>query len=269
MTSLLAPIILGIVEGLTEFIPVSSTGHLILTEAMLGGGSAQTAVLDVVIQVGAILAICWLYRDRLWKVATGLRGDPAARRFTGNVLIAFLPALVVGALAHDFIKRVLFSPWIVAISLIVGGIAILVIERVSRQRNAAHNVEELSPGTALGVGFCQLLSLIPGVSRSGATIMGGVALGIDRKTATEFSFFLAIPTMFGAAALDLFKSRGLLSLHDAAAIGIGLVTSFVVAMLVVRWLVGFVGRHGFAIFGWYRILAGIAALAILGHAATP
>lgn len=269
MTSLLDPIILGIVEGLTEFIPVSSTGHLILTEAVLGDTGPRSAVLDVVIQIGAILAICWLYRDRLCAVATGLGTDRSAQRFTGNILLAFLPALVVGALAHDFIKHVLFSPWIVAFSLIVGGIAILVIERFARIRSAAHSVEELTPRSAFGVGLCQLLSLIPGVSRSGATIMGGVALGIDRKTATEFSFFLAIPTMFGAAALDLFKNRALLSIHDAAAIGVGMVTSFVVAMLVIRWLVGFVGQHGFAIFGWYRIFAGVVALAILSGFALP
>ncbi|MDT7935323.1 MAG: undecaprenyl-diphosphate phosphatase [Sphingomonadaceae bacterium] len=266
MGSLIHPIILGIGEGLTEFIPVSSTGHLILTEALLGGGGPQAAVLDVVIQVGAILAVCWLYRARLWTVATGLGSDPGARRFTGNVLLAFLPALVVGALAHDFIKRVLFSRWVVAVSLIVGGIAILAIERLARVRAPAHDVEELSPELAFGVGVCQLLSLIPGVSRSGATIMGGVALGIDRKTAAEFSFFLAIPTMFGAAALDLFKNRSLLSVHDAAAIGVGLVTSFIVAMIVVRWLVSFVSRHGFAVFGWYRILAGVTALVLLGRA---
>lgn len=263
MAWLLTPIILGIVEGLTEFIPVSSTGHLILTEAVLGETGPRSAVLDVVIQVGAILAICWIYRCRLWAVVIGLGADRGAQRFAGNVLLAFLPALVVGGLAHDFIKRVLFSPLIVAVSLIGGGLAILVIERFARTRATAHSVEQLTPGLAFGVGLCQLLSLIPGVSRSGATIMGGVALGIDRKTATEFSFFLAIPTMFGAATLDLFKSRALLSVHDTAAIGIGLLTSFLAAMLVVRWLVSFVGRHGFAIFGWYRILAGMVALAII------
>lgn len=265
VASLLDPIILGIVEGLTEFIPVSSTGHLILTEHIIGYDGPQAGIIDVVIQVGAILAICWLYRERLWAVAWGLGSDAGARRFTGNVLLAFLPAAVVGAAAHDFIKRVLFSPWVVAVSLIVGGIAILAIERWAAVRKQAITVENLSPRLAFGVGLCQLLSLVPGVSRSGATIMGGVALGIDRKTATEFSFFLAIPTMFGAAAYDLFKNRALISTDDAAAIGVGMVAAFLVAMLVVRWLVNFVGRHGFSIFGWYRIAAGIVALAILAR----
>lgn len=262
-SSLVNPIILGIVEGLTEFIPVSSTGHLILTEHIIGYDGPQAGIIDVVIQVGAILAICWLYRERLWAVTWGLGSDAGARRFTANVLLAFLPAAVVGAIAHDFIKRVLFSPWVVAVSLIVGGVAILAIERWAAVRKQAITVENLSPRLAFGVGLCQLLSLVPGVSRSGATIMGGVALGIDRKTATEFSFFLAIPTMFGAAAYDLFKNRALISTGDAAAIGVGMIAAFLVAMLVVRWLVSFVGRHGFSVFGWYRIIAGTAALAIL------
>lgn len=264
--SLLDPIILGIVEGLTEFIPVSSTGHLILTERIIGYDGPQARILDVVIQVGAILAICWLYRERLWSVVMGLGSDVGARRFAGNVLLAFLPAAVVGAIAHDFIKRVLFSPWVVAVSLILGGFAILAIERWAVTRKTEGAIENLSPRLALGVGLCQLLSLVPGVSRSGATIMGGVALGIDRKTATEFSFFLAIPTMFGAAAFDLFKSRALISADDITAIGAGLVASFLVAMVVVRWLVSFVGRHGFSIFAWYRIVAGSSALALLAMA---
>lgn len=179
------------------------------------------------------------------------------------MLLAFLPAAVVGAIAHDFIKRVLFSPWVVAVSLIVGGIAILVIERWAAVRKQAIIVENLSPRLAFGVGVCQLLSLVPGVSRSGATIMGGLMLGIDRKTATEFSFFLAIPTMFGAAAYDLFKNRALISTDDATAIGVGMLAAFLTAILVVRWLVSFVGRHGFSVFGWYRIAVGLIALPIL------
>lgn len=258
-------IVLGIVEGLTEFIPVSSTGHLILAARLLGYESPAAKVLDVVIQVGAILAVCWVYRERLFGVAVNLGRSAEARRFTLNVLIAFLPAAVVGALTHDFIKRVLFSPLVVAISLIVGGIAILVIEKLLRHRDEAHSVEQIPPGRAFGVGLCQLLSLIPGVSRAGATIMGAMSLGIDRKTATEFSFFLAIPTMFGAAAFDLYKSRTALSVDDAAAIGVGLLVSFIVALVVVRWLVRFVSNHGFSVFGWYRIAAGAAALVWLAQ----
>lgn len=263
--SLLGPIILGIVEGLTEFIPVSSTGHLILTEKLIGYEGKQAGIIDVVIQVGAILAICWLYRSRLWSVVRGLPHDPAAQRFARNVMIAFMPAVVIGAIAHDFIKSVLFSPHVVACSLIVGGVAIILIERwVATRPKHDSDVAALRPSTALGVGLCQLLSLIPGVSRSGATIMGGIAIGIDRRTATEFSFFLAIPTMFGAAALDLFKNRDAISPDDTIAIMVGMAVAFIVAMLVVKWLVRFVERHGFTMFGWYRIGAGLLALLLLG-----
>ncbi|TZG24445.1 undecaprenyl-diphosphate phosphatase [Sphingomonas montanisoli] len=262
-TSLFGPVILGIVEGLTEFIPVSSTGHLILAEQLIGYRGAQAGIVEVVIQVGAILAICWLYRARLWSVARGLPSDSDARRFARNVMIAVVPTVIVGGSAHDFIKTTLFSPHVVAVSLTLGGAAIVVIERWAARRTTEADVEHLSASRALGVGFCQLLSLIPGVSRSGATIMGGLAIGIDRKTATEFSFFLAIPTMFGAAALDLFKNRDLISAGDMMAIVVGTIVSFLVAIIVVKWLVEFVGRHGFTIFGWYRIGAGVVALALL------
>ena len=259
----LSAIILGIVEGVTEFIPVSSTGHLILTEHLLGVAGPAGDLLDVVIQVGAILAICWAYRERLWAVVRGLPSDRGSRRFARNILLAFLPSLVVGFLAHDFIKRVLFSPWVVAVSLIVGGVAILVIERLTARAEHIGQIEAISARLALGIGLCQLLSLVPGVSRSGATIMGALALGVERKTAAEFSFFLAIPTMFGAAAYDLLKNRSLLNADAAVAIGIGLIVSFVVALIVVRWFVAFLGRHGFELFGWYRIVAGAAALILL------
>lgn len=262
--ALVAPIVLGIVEGLTEFIPVSSTGHLILTERLIGYEGRQAGIVDVVIQVGAILAICWLYRAKLWSVVTGLKGDAGARRFSRNLLIAFIPSVIVGGLAHDFIKQVLFSPYVVVVSLVAGGIAIIVIERWSKRRAVvAGDIEHLSPSLALGIGLCQLLSLIPGVSRSGATIMGGVALGIERRAATEFSFFLAIPTMFGAATLDLYKNRDIIGVDDVMAIGVGLVVSFVVAMAVVRWLVRYVGRHGFEPFGWYRIVFGFVVAGLL------
>jgi undecaprenyl-diphosphatase len=255
--------ILGIVEGITEFIPVSSTGHLILTEHLIGAAGPTTDLLDVVIQVGAILAICWLYRERLWVVARGLPNDPQARHFARNIGLAFLPSLVVGAFAHNFIKRVLFSPWVVGVSLILGGIAILVIERFAAKREHVRRIEAMSAALAFGIGLCQLLSLVPGVSRSGATIMGALALGAERKTAAEFSFFLAIPTMFAAAGYDLLKNRALLDVHAAGAIAVGLIVSFIVALLVVRWFVGFVSRHGFEFFGWYRIAAGAVAIVIL------
>jgi undecaprenyl-diphosphatase len=264
--ALIAAIVLGIVEGLTEFIPVSSTGHLILANHLIGYTGSSAGVLDVVIQLGAILAVCWVYRGRLANVFVHLGASSDARRFVLNVLVAFLPSAVVGAAAHDFIKRVLFTPLVVAISMIVGGVAILVIEAFLRRPRKAAAVEAIPPRLALGVGLCQLLSLVPGVSRAGATIMGGLALGVERKAATEFSFFLAIPTMFGAAAFDLYKSRSDLAPHDALAIGIGLVVSFLVALVVIRWLVNFVSHHGFAVFGWYRILAGTAALLLLVRA---
>jgi undecaprenyl-diphosphatase len=255
--------ILGIVEGITEFIPVSSTGHLILTEHLIGAAGPTTDLLDVVIQVGAILAVCWVYRIRLSRVAAGIPTDPQARHFARNVGLAFLPSLVVGAAAHDFIKTVLFTPWVVAVSLIVGGVAILLIERLLERRHGVAHIEAMSWKLALGIGLCQLLSLVPGVSRSGATIMGALALGTDRRTAAEFSFFLAIPTMFAAAGYDLLKNRALLDVHAVGAIAVGLIVSFIVALLVVRWFVGFVSRHGFELFAWYRILAGAAALITL------
>lgn len=261
--SLLGPLLLGIVEGLTEFIPVSSTGHLILAQKLIGYNGPASDVLDVVIQVGAILAICWVYRARLWHVLVTLPSEPASRRFAINVLVAFFPAAVVGALAHDFIKRALFAPVVVAVSLVAGGIAILLIERFLARRPHVCSVDQVSPRLALGVGVMQLLAMIPGVSRSGATIMGALALGMDRKTAAEFSFFLAIPTMFGAAAYDLYKSPAALTADSIAAIAVGLVVSFIVAIVVVRWLIGFVSRHGFSVFAWYRIVAGVAVLGAL------
>jgi undecaprenyl-diphosphatase len=264
LSAALIAVILGIVEGLTEFIPVSSTGHLILADTVLGVSGPASALFDVVIQVGAILAVCWAYRDRLVATLRGLGGDPRAQRFTVNVVVAFLPAAVIGALAHGFIKSVLFSPWVVAASLVVGGVAILAIERhVRRLAPETLTVDELRPRTALAIGFCQLLAMVPGVSRSGATIMGALLLGVERRAATEFSFFLAIPTMFGAAAYDLYKNRADITTHDGLLILVGLAVSFVSALLVVRWLVGFVGRHGFTPFAWYRIAVGALAAALM------
>lgn len=259
-------IILGIVEGVTEFLPISSTGHLILAGDLIGFNGPVSTIFEVVIQLGAILAICVLYARKLLGVAFGLASDPAARRFAIAVIIAFLPAAALGFLLHDFIKTVLFSPYVVCVSLVLGGVAILLIERMKPEPHVAA-IEDLTPTTALKIGLCQCLAMVPGVSRSGATILGAVVLGVERKTAAEFSFFLAIPTMLGATVLDLWKARGLLDPHDGAVIAIGFIAAFISAIVVVRWLVSYVSHHGFAAFGWYRIIFGAAFGAYLLWAA--
>jgi undecaprenyl-diphosphatase len=260
--TLLSAVLLGIVEGATEFVPVSSTGHLILLVDLLGFRGPPGRVFEVVIQLGAILAVCWLYRGKLIGTLIGLPTEPEARRFTLAVLLAFLPAAVAGALLHGFIKAVLFSPYVVSVALVTGGVAILLIERMPL-RPRVREVDAIGPGRALAVGCCQLLALVPGVSRSGATILGGLACGLDRRTATEFSFFLAIPTMFGATAYDLFRNRDAISADGALVIAIGFGAAFLTALLVVRAVVGFVARHGFAPFAWYRIALGSGMLLLL------
>ena len=258
--SLLTVILLGIVEGLTEFIPVSSTGHLVLAGALLGYKDASSATFDIVIQLGAILAVVVLYFGRFLTVGQGLlRREPQAIAFTRNLLLGFIPALVIGAVAYKAIKAMLETPVIVAVALIVGGIAILVIERLVK-RLTIHSVETIPAGKALGIGVVQCLSMIPGVSRSGATIMGALSMGVDRKTAAEFSFFLAIPVMLAASAKELWEQRHALGDTDWMGIGIGFVVSFVVALLVIRAFMAIVSRHGFAPFAWYRIVAGSLAL---------
>jgi len=260
--SLLSIVLLGIVEGLTEFLPVSSTGHLILAGEVMQVPQG-TETFDIVIQLGAILAVVVLYRQRFAVVLAGLaRRDPDAIRFTRNVLVGFLPSAVVGAIAYSAIKTVLMTPIVVAVALIVGGIAILVIERTVRQPTS-DSVEGMSLRTSLGIGLIQCLSMIPGISRSGATIMGALTLGVERRTAAEYSFFLAIPTMVGATTLALWKSRHELGDAQTTAIAIGFVVSFLVAMLVIRWFLAVVTRHGFAPFAWYRIIVGGIALAWL------
>jgi undecaprenyl-diphosphatase len=254
----LSALILGAVEGFTEFLPVSSTGHLILAGELLDFQDDLGKVFDVVIQLGAILAVVVFSFGRLWKVLVGLPSDPGARRFALAVIVAFLPAAVIGALLHDFIKSTLFSPWVVVVSLIVGGILILALERIA-PRPRYRTVEGMPMTAALGIGFCQCLAMIPGVSRSGATILGGEMLGVDRRTATEFTFYLAIPTMLGAAVLDLWKTRHELTANGMGIIAIGFVAAFVVAIPVVRGLTNFVGRFGLAPFGWYRIAIGLVA----------
>jgi undecaprenyl-diphosphatase len=257
---LLTVILLGIVEGVTEFLPVSSTGHLILAGALLGFHGEGAGTFDIVIQLGAILAVVVLYWSRFWKVAKGLLGaDRGAFIFVRNLLLAFLPSAVVGLIVYKMVKAMLESPTIVAVALIVGGVAILVIERLVKAPKT-YSVEAISWRTALGIGVIQCLSMIPGVSRSGATIMGALSLGVERKTAAEFSFFLAVPTMLAASAYDLYKNHANLGEGGWSQIGVGFVVSFVVALLVIRWFVGIVARHGFGPFAWYRIVAGTAAL---------
>ncbi len=263
MSDLLTIILLGIVEGVTEFLPVSSTGHLILAGALLGYDDSRWQLFNIVIQLGAILAVVVLYWRTFWAVMLGLhRLDPASLRFVRNLLIAFLPAVVVGLLFLKQIEALLLQPVVVAVALIVGGIAILVIERFAKE-GGAQGVADVPVPSAIGIGLLQCLAMIPGVSRSGATIMGARVLGVDRRTAAEFSFFLAIPTMLGASTLELLKHHAELSQGNSigvTGIAIGFVVSFIVALLVVQWFVGLVSKRGFAPFAWYRIIAGSIAL---------
>ena len=259
---LLGAALLGVVEGLTEFIPVSSTGHLILLVDLLGFRGPPGRVFEIFIQLGAILAICWAYRRKFLGVLLGLRRDAQAQRFTVNVLVAFAPAAVVGVLAHDFIKDKLFSPWTVSAALIAGGIAILVAERWKPPARI-EDVDAMSPWLAFKIGLCQVVAMFPGVSRSGATIVGAMLLGTGRAAATEFSFFLAVPTMLGAAAYDLYKNLVPLNGGDARVLAVGFLCAFVAALFVVRMLIAFVSRRGFAPFGWYRIALGAGMLVFL------
>jgi len=261
---LLIAIILGIVEGVTEFIPVSSTGHLILATELLGFDADKWSAFNVIIQLGAILAIIVLYWRTFWAVLEGLVQRKAMSwRFVRNILIAFLPSAILGFLLINQIEALLGNAVVVAIALIAGGIAILVIERAVKQTEIV-GVAEMPLKTVIGVGIIQCLAMIPGVSRSGATILGGLSLGVERRTAAEFSFFLAIPTMLGATTLELVKHRDTL-LAGASGVGfgtvvVGFVVSFLVAIVVVRAFVRYISRHGFAPFAWYRIGAGAVAL---------
>jgi undecaprenyl-diphosphatase len=255
-------VILGLVEGVTEFIPVSSTGHLILASRWLGEAGEAAKTFDIFIQLGAILAVVWLYRARLARAILDARARPESRRFILNLVIAFLPAAIVGFLAHDWIKARLFTPTVVAAALVVGGLLILLIERL-RPRERVATVDDVAPSTALGIGLTQVLSLIPGTSRSGATIMGGYALGLSRRAATEFSFFLSIPVMFAATLFDLVKSRGALTAGDAPAFAVGFIVAFVSALVVVKAFLGYVSHHSFAAFAWYRIALGALLLLVL------
>lgn len=267
MDLIVTAILLGIVEGLTEFIPVSSTGHLVLAAEVFGYDAKTWAVFNVVIQLGAILAVVVLYWRTFWAVGMGLlRFDPMSLAFVRNILLGFLPSAVLGLVLIDQIHLMLGSPMIVAWALILGGIAILVIEKVAKP-GPASGVAQLPARQALGVGLIQCLSMIPGVSRSGATIMGALAMGIERRTAAEFSFFLAIPTMMGATTLELWDNRAALMAGTGPVgwteIAVGFVVSFVVALAVIKAFVAFVSRSGFAPFAWYRIGAGALAVVLL------
>ena len=269
---LLKAAVMGIVEGLTEFLPISSTGHLILAGALLGMDDDKAKVFDIAIQTGAILAVIIVYWQKLAGTVVALPTQKAARRITLNVLIAFLPAVVLGLLFGKYIKAHLFTPTVVASTFIIGGFIILWAEgwgRAKPEGEDAHpndnarivNVESMSPLDALKVGLVQCLAMIPGTSRSGATIIGGMLLGLSRKAATDFSFYLAIPTLIGAGAYSLYKERALLSMADAPVFAVGLVMSFLSAWICVRWLLRYIASHSFVPFAWYRIVFGIVVLA--------
>jgi undecaprenyl-diphosphatase len=254
--------ILGLVEGVTEFLPISSTGHLILVEDLLGFEGPPGKFFEIVIQLGAILAVVCIYRVKLWHTALGMFTPGPAQRLAINVVVAFLPAGVIGVLAHGFIKDILFSPWVVSVALVVGGIAILLIERMQKKHDITA-IEDLPVRRALAVGFFQCIAMIPGVSRSGATIMGSLLVGVSRPVAAEFSFMLAIPTMFGATLYDLYKNRALLDGGSIPVIVVGFAMSFIVALLVVKWLLSFISRHSFKPFAVYRIIIGVVMIGIL------
>jgi undecaprenyl-diphosphatase len=257
---LLKAFILGVVEGLTEFLPVSSTGHLLLLERFFGFNDDQFGKTFVVlIQLGAILAILSIYFGRLWRIALGMFSDPAARRFVIGVLIAFLPAALIGAAGHGFIKDVLFNAWIVCFSLIVGGAILLWVDQLEFKPRH-HDATQFSLPMYLIIGLAQCLAMIPGVSRSGTTIVSGMLLGADKRSAAEFSFFLAIPTMAGAFAYDLYKNYALMNADNTILVGVGFATSFVAAFLVVNTFLDYVQRHGFALFAWWRVMVGTLGL---------
>jgi len=258
-TALFHAFILGIIEGLTEFLPVSSTGHLILAGQLLDFNDEKGKVFEIAIQFAAILAVVWEYRARLGHTVVSLRTEPASRRLAINLIVAFMPAAVLGLLFIKQIKFYLFNPIVVASALIIGGVLILWAERRKHVIRAT-SVDDITWKDALKVGFAQALAMIPGTSRSGATIIGGLFFGLSRKTAAEFSFFLAIPTMFAATAYDVFKNRDLFSADDIGIFAVGGAASFVSALLAVRGLIRFISRHDFTVFAWYRIVFGMLVL---------
>jgi len=260
----LKALIMGIVEGLTEFLPISSTGHLILAGSLLDFTGDKIKVFEIVIQGGAMLAVIWEYRARIASVLSGMFSDPKAQKFILNLVIAFLPAAVLGLLFNKMIKAVLFAPVPVALAFIIGGVVILWVERrhkVDEINARIHSVDDMSALDAFKVGLAQAFALIPGTSRSGATIIGGMLFGLSRKAATEFSFFLAIPTLLAATVYSLYKERALLSAADVPLFGIGSIAAFVSAFLCVRWLLRYISTHDFTAFAWYRIVFGLVVIA--------
>ena len=253
--------IMGVVEGLTEFLPISSTGHLILAGSLLGFDDAKAKVFDIAIQTGAILAVIIVYWQKIRTTAVALPTQRQAQRFALNVLIAFLPAVLLGLLLGKAIKEHLFTPAVVATTFILGGFVILWAERRQQSAVRIEDVDQMSAFDALKVGLVQCLAMIPGTSRSGATIIGGMLLGLSRRAATDFSFYLAIPTLIGAGAYSLYKDRGLLTWQDLPMFGVGLVFSFVSAWACVRWLLRYISSHSFTPFAWYRIAFGLVVLA--------
>lgn len=258
---LLKGFLLGLVEGATEFLPVSSTGHLIIVGDFLDFNGAVAKVFSIAIQLGAILAVCWEYRERIKRVVKGLGSDPVAQRFTINLLVAFLPAMVLGLLFHRIIKDHLFNPFNVAMMLVIGGVVILWVEHFYNRKHHIETVDDMRWTDALKVGFAQSVAMVPGVSRSGATIIGGLLFGLSRKAATEFSFFLAIPTMVAATTYDVYKNWALLQPSDLPLFVVGFLTAFVAALVAVKSLLRFVANHSFIGFAWYRILFGGVLLA--------
>ena len=258
LTLLIQVVIMGIVEGLTEFLPISSTGHLILAGSLLNFTGEKVKVFEIVIQAGAMLAVCWEYRVKIARVILDFRSDIAARRFVVNLMVAFLPAVVLGLVFGKAVKAHLFKPIPVALAFILGALIIIVVEK--RQRRVMYSrvdsVDDMSVVDALKVGLAQCFALIPGTSRSGATIIGAMAFGLSRRAATEFSFFLAIPTLFGATVYSLYKERALLSAADLPMFGVGALSAFISAFFCVRWLLRYISSHDFMIFAWYRIVFG-------------
>ena len=256
---LIKALILGIVEGLTEFLPVSSTGHLILTGDLLGFNNDRGKLFEIVIQSGAILAVCWEFRKRLWEVITGLPRQASAQRFAINVGIAFLPLAFLGLAFGKTIKAHLFQPLPVAMAFILGAFVIIWAEK-RPHKIRIHSVDEMTPWDALKLGLAQAFALIPGTSRSGATIIGGLLFGLSRKAATEFSFFLAIPTLIIATFYELYKERALLNIEDLDMWIVGFISAFISAFICVRWLLRFISTHDFTVFAWYRILFGLTVI---------
>lgn len=257
--------LMGIVEGLTEFLPISSTGHLILAGSLLGFDDEKAKVFDIAIQTGAIFAVVLVYFQKILDTLGGLSRQAAAQNLMRNILVAFVPAVVLGLLFGNYIKAHLFTPSVVATTFILGGLIILWVEkrntRLETEQHSQTTVETMTPLLAFKVGLVQCLALIPGTSRSGAMIIGGMVLGLSRKAATDFSFYLAIPTLIGAGGYSLYKERALLSMADAPMFAVGLLFSFLSAWLCVRWLLKYIATHSFVVFAWYRIAFGVVVLA--------